>query len=306
MPAEEVAPTVDGVPARSQPERRPSGPTTTPADEHVQQWTENTPRGTRQERPWTTLWRSRELIGYFALRDIRLRYRQAFLGVVWVLAQPVASVAVFTVVFSQLAGVSSQGVPYPVFALVGMVTWTYFSSAVLLGSSVLVNNANLISKVYFPRIAAPTAVLLPPGLDLAVSLVLVAAACVVYGVEPTLHLLAVPAWLLLLGATAFGMSLWLSALNVRYRDVQQAVAPVLQVWFFASPVAYPPTLLEGWHELVYAVNPMAGAIALGRWSLVGAPWPGWSLAVSATSAVLVLVGGLVYFGRAQRSFADVI
>src|SRR4051794_31014140 len=177
-----------GSPSRTYPADDPHPGVPTEVD--AAPWTENTSRGTRQDRLWTALWRSRELIGYFALRDIRLRYRQAVLGVVWVLVQPVASVAVFTVVFSRLAGVSSQGVPYPVFALVGMVTWTYFSSALLLGSSVLVNNANLISKVYFPRIAAPAASLLPPGLDLVVSLVLVAAACLVYGVGPTPQLLA--------------------------------------------------------------------------------------------------------------------
>src|SRR4051794_364812 len=213
-----------GFPSRTYPADDPHPGVPTEVD--AAPWTENTSRGTRQDRLWTALWRSPELIGYFALRDIRLRYRQAVLGVVWVLVQPVASVAVFTVVFSRLAGVSSQGVPYPVFALVGMVTWTYFSSAVLLGSNVLVANANLISKVSFPRMAAPAAALIPPGVDLLVSLVLVACALVLYRVPPTAHLLAVPAWLLLLGASAFGMSLWLSALNVKYRDVQQAVAPV--------------------------------------------------------------------------------
>jgi ABC-type polysaccharide/polyol phosphate export permease len=306
MPADEVGPAGD----RASPRGAPAADLSSDPERHAGDggvpWVENTSRGIRKDRPWVALWRSRELIGYFALRDIKLRYRQAALGVVWVLAQPIASVAVFTVLFSRLAGVSSQGVPYPVFALVGMVTWTYFASAVSLGSSVLVSNANLISKVYFPRMAAPTASLVPPAVDLFVSLVLVAGASVVYSVEPTVNLLAVPAWLLLLGATAFGVSLWLSALNVRYRDVQQAVAPVLQVWFFASPVAYPATVLDGWHEVAYAINPMVGVIELGRWSLLGTPWPGRSLLVSTITALLILAGGLAYFGRAERSFADVI
>jgi ABC-type polysaccharide/polyol phosphate export permease len=275
-------------------------------DAAVPPWRENTPLGMAQDLPWTALWRSRELIGYFALRDIRLRYRQAVLGVLWVLAQPIASVAVFTVVFGRLAGVGSEGVPYPLFALVGMATWSYFSSAVLSGSGVLVANANLVSKVYFPRLAAPAASLLPPAVDLAVCLVLVEVVAFGYGVTPTLRVLAVPVWLLLLAGTAFGLSVWLSALNVRYRDVQQAVAPVLQVWLFASPVAYPSTLLVGWHGLVYGLNPMVGVIELGRWSLLGTPWPGWPLLVSATTAGVVLSSGLVYFQRAQRSFADVI
>jgi ABC-type polysaccharide/polyol phosphate export permease len=277
---------------------RPSEPETV--------WRENTARGVAGERSWSALWRSRELIGYFALRDLRLRYRQAVLGVLWVLAQPVASVAVFTVVFSKLAGIDSQGVPYPVFALVGMIAWTYFSSAVVAGSASLVNNASLVTKVYFPRMAAPAAALLPPAVDLAISMVLFGAVAAYYGVFSGARLLAVPIWLLLLIVTAFAVVLWLSALNVRYRDVQHAVAPVLQVWLFASPVAYPATLLSGWQELVYAVNPVVGVIQLGRWSLLGTPWPGWSLLISTGSAVLLLLSGLAYFSRGQRTFADVI
>jgi ABC-2 type transport system permease protein/lipopolysaccharide transport system permease protein len=269
-------------------------------------WRENTARGINEDRPWIALWRTRELIGYFALRDLRLRYRQALLGVVWVLAQPLASVAIFTFVFDRLANVGSQGVPYPLFALVGMVTWTYFSSAVIGGSSSLVTNASLVTKVYFPRIAAPGAALLPPAVDLAVSLLLVGIVSLYYGELPGWHILALPLWLLFLFAAAFGISLWLSALNVRYRDVQHAVAPVLQVWLFASPVAYPAALLDGWQEYVYALNPVVGVIELGRWALLGTPWPGLSLLVSAASATAVLVSGLVYFHRAQRAFADVI
>jgi len=245
-------------------------------------------------------------MGYFALRDLRLRYRQAALGVVWVLFQPVATVAVFTLVFDRLAGIDSQGVPYPLFALVGMVTWTYFASSVQAASTSLVSNANLVTKVYFPRIAAPGAALLPPAVDLGISMLLVIAMMSYYGVFSGVRLLGALLWLLFLGVTALGVALWLSALNVRFRDIQHAVAPLLQLWLFASPVAYPASLLEGWQELVYAVNPMVGVIGLGRWSLLGAPWPGWSLAVSAGTTILVFIVGLAYFGRAQRFFADVI
>ncbi|MCZ2830869.1 ABC transporter permease [Modestobacter sp. VKM Ac-2986] len=274
--------------------------------DHLGPWTENTARGMVQDRAWTALWRSRDLIWYFAVRDVKLRYRQAVLGAIWVLAQPIASVVVFTLVFSRLAGVSSQGVPYPVFALVGMVSWTYFSTSVTAGGQVLVANASLVSKVYFPRMAAPAAALLSPGVDLAVSLVLVEVATVVYGVGPTWRLLAAPLWLVLMVVTALGAALWLSALNVRYRDVQHAVGPVLQVLLFASPVAYAATALSGWQAQLYAVNPMVGVIALGRWSFLGTPWPGWQLLVSVVSAGVLLVSGVAYFNRAQRSFADVI
>jgi ABC-2 type transport system permease protein/lipopolysaccharide transport system permease protein len=252
------------------------------------------------------VWQARELVGYFALKELRLRYRQAVLGVVWVLAQPIATVTVFTFVFSRLAGVSSEGVPYPLFALVGMVTWTYFSSTVVSASTVLASNVNLVTKVYFPRIAAPVSSLLPPAVDLGVSLLLVAALAAYYGVFAGVHLLAVPVWLLLLVATASGVALWVSALNVRYRDVQHAVTPVLQLWLFASPVAYGTGALTGWQQWLYALNPVVGPIELGRFALTGTPWPGWPLAVSVASAAVVLGTGARYFGRAQRSFADVI
>jgi ABC-type polysaccharide/polyol phosphate export permease len=272
----------------------------------VEDWRENSPRGVSQEQPWTALWRTRELIGYFALRDLKLRYRQAAFGIAWVLVQPVASVAIFTVVFSRLAGVHSEGIPYPLFALVGMVTWTYLSSAISSASGALVSNANLITKVYFPRMAAPAADLLPPAVDLAVSMGLVAVLLLYYQVFAGVRLLAIPLWLGLLVLTALGPSLWLSAINVRYRDVQHAIGPVLQLWLFASPVAYPATLLSGWQHLVYSLNPVVGVIGLARWSLLAAPWPGWSLAVSTGTALLVLAGGVRYFNRSQRSFADVV
>ena len=253
-----------------------------------------------------SLWRSRDLVGLFALRDLRVRYKQASLGVVWVLLQPVATVVIFTLVFRRLANISSEGIPYPLFALLGMVVWTYFSSATVRASEVLVNNPQLVTKVSFPRITAPAAALLPPLVDLAVSMVLVAVLLVYYGIAPTWRLLALPLWLGMLIAAAFGMALWLSALNVRYRDVQHAVAPVLQIWLFASPVAYPSSLLSGWPEALFALNPMAGVIELARWSVLGTPWPGWPLALSLALVIALTATGLAYFGRAQRSFADVI
>lgn len=270
------------------------------------QWRENSSRGVFHARPWRALWAARELVGYFALRDLKLRYRQTVLGVVWVLIQPIASVAIFTLVFSRLAGVGSDGVPYPLFALVGMVTWTYFSSVVVSASNVLVVNANLITKVYFPRIAAPAASLLSPAVDLAVSMVLIALVAAYYGVFSGIRLLAVPIWLAMLALTALGVGLWLSALNVKYRDIQYAVPPVLQIWLFASPVAYPASLLHGAGRFIYSLNPVSGVIQLGRWSLLGTPWPGWSLLVSACVGAILLASGLSYFHRAQRTFADVI
>ncbi|MDK3256762.1 ABC transporter permease [Blastococcus capsensis] len=270
------------------------------------EWVDNAP-GSRARTPaWTELWQARELVGFFALRDLTSRYKQAALGAAWVLVQPLATVAAFTLVFDELAGIASQGIPYPLFALTGLVTWTYFSSAVSRASSVLVGDSSLITKVYFPRIAAPVGALLPPVVDLAVSLALVVVFMLHYAVQPSWRLLAVPVWLLLLVLTAGAVALWLSAVNVRYRDVQHAIAPLLQLWLFLSPVAYPSTLLSGWQELAFALNPLTGVIGLGRWSLLGAPWPGWSLAVSTATVALLLIGGVRYFRRAARGFADVI
>lgn len=269
-------------------------------------WRENGGTDGLRDPVVRTLWRARDLIGFFVLRDLRVRYSQAVLGVLWVLLQPVATVVIFTFVFSRLARVGSDGVPYPLFALAGMVVWTYFSGAVSRGSESLVGNPELVTKVSFPRVAAPTAAVLSPLVDLLVSLALLAVLMLAYRRAPGWAALATPAWIGLVVLAALGVSLWLSALNVRFRDVKQALGPVLQVWLFASPVAYPASALDGWAALLYALNPMVGIIGLARWSLLGAPWPGWSLAVSVGALVVVLLTGAAYFRRAQRDFADVI
>jgi ABC-type polysaccharide/polyol phosphate export permease len=269
-------------------------------------WLENAAGSGPRAPFWAELWRARELVGFLALRDLKARYKQAALGATWAVVQPIAVVAAFTLVFDHLAGIDSHGIPYPLFALTGLVTWTYFSTAVTRASTVLVGDSALITKVYFPRHAAPIGALLPPLVDLALSLILVAVTMFWYRVTPTWRVLALPVWLLALVLTAAGISLWLSALDVRYRDVQQAIVPLLQLWLFLSPVAYPSTLLSGWRAVAYALNPMTGVIELGRWSMLGAPWPGWPLAVSCGTAAALLAGGLRYFGRAERGFADVV
>nr|WP_246316040.1 ABC transporter permease [Kineococcus aurantiacus] len=240
------------------------------------------------------------------MRDLRVRYKQAVLGVVWAAAQPAAAVLVFTLVFHHVARTATDGIPYPVFAMAGLVTWTYFAAVVSQGSLVLVDNASLITKVHFPRLAAPASALLPPLVDLGVGLALLAVLAVVYRQPPTWNLLALPAWLLLLVVTALGVCLWLSALNVRYRDVKHALGPVMQLWLFASPVAYSSGSLPEGVRWVYVVNPVAGVVELGRWSLLGTPWPGWQLAVSVPVALALFLSGSWYFQRAERSFADVV
>jgi ABC-type polysaccharide/polyol phosphate export permease len=269
-------------------------------------WQVNGPKLEGSAAAWAAVWRARDLVWFFALRDVRVRYKQAVLGVLWVIIQPIFSVVVFTLVFSKLAHLSSEGLPYPLFALVGTLVFAYFSAAVMTGSAVLVVNPSLVTKVAFPKMTAPAAAMLPPLVDVGVTLCLVVPLMIAYRVAPTWRLCALPVWLSLLVLTAFGFSLWFSALNVRYRDVQAALAPALQLWLFASPVAYSSSQVTGWPALVYSLNPVVGVIDLARWSLLGAPWPGGPLVVSVLAAFGVLVSGSVYFRRAERSFADVI
>ncbi len=256
--------------------------------------------------PWGELWRAREIAWFFALRDLRVRYKQAAIGVVWVVLQPAITVLAFTLVFDRLADVDSQGLPYPVFALAGLLGWTYVSQCISRGSEVLVSNTSLITKVYFPRLTAPLAALGPPLVDLLVGLCLFAVLCFIYGAVPGPELLLLPVWLVLLALTAFGPTCFLAALNVRFRDVRQIIPTALQALLFLSPVAYSSASLEGEARFLYALNPVVGAVETGRFVLVGAPCPGLIAAISCGVTVLLAVMGATFFQRASRTFADVI
>lgn len=268
-------------------------------------WTENRAGGARTV-DWRELWNARELLWFFALRDVRVRYKQAALGFAWVVLVPLITVGAFTVAFEGLADVPSDGAPYPVFALAGLVGWTYLSQCVAQGSEVLVRNPALINKTYFPRLVAPLASILPPLVDLGVGLLVLAVLCAVYGVTPGLTVLLLPVWLLVLVLTALGPVLLLSAVNVRYRDVRHLVAPALQALLFLSPVAYSASGLTGWARLLYGLNPAVGALDLGRWVLIDGPRPGLPAALSLLVALASAVVGLVVFQRQARTFADVI
>jgi ABC-type polysaccharide/polyol phosphate export permease len=268
-------------------------------------WTENRARG-MPFVDWREIWAARELIAFFALRDFRVRYKQAIIGVAWVLLQPLITVAAFTLAFQRIAQVNTSGIPYPVFALAGLLGWTYISQCVSRGSEVLVSNPALISKVYIPRLVAPLASLLPSLVDLAVGLALLAVLCLIYAVVPSAALLLLPAWLLLLVLTALGPVLLLAALNVRFRDVRYVVPPLLQAMLFLSPVGYSSLGLEGGASLLYSINPAVGALEFGRYVLIAGPWPGWQLGISVASALIIAVAGLLYFQRTQRTFADYI
>jgi lipopolysaccharide transport system permease protein len=253
------------------------------------------------------LWRFRELVYFLALRDVKVRYRQTALGVAWVLLQPLLAMAIFSIVFGQGGRASAQGVPYALFVLAGLVPWLYFANATSGASGSVVGNTQLISKVYFPRLAIPLAAVLANLVDLGIGLLLELVALVIAGVPFGAHLLAVPALVLLEVLAALGVSVWLSALDVQYRDVRYAVPFLMQVWFFATPVVYAlGDLGERWRPLL-GLNPMSGIIEAFRWALLGSGELALGpLAWSAASVVALLGTGLLYFRRMERTFADVI
>lgn len=274
--------------------------------EHV--WTENrAPSGWLPKLDLARLWRFRELAFVLALRDIKVRYKQTILGVAWVVLQPLTAAVIFTVVFGRLAKLPSEDLPYAVFVYAGVVLWTYFSGALSSVAQSLVQNRDLVTKTYFPALVAPLALALPGLLDLFVSLFVLAVVIAAYGIVPSAAIMLLPAWILACALVVLGAGLWLSALNVQYRDVRHTLTFLLQVWLFASPVVYAGSLVEGAWRYVYALNPMATVLDGFRWSLLGAPPPSLGEIVISTAAVgALLAGGLVYFLRAERRFADVI
>jgi lipopolysaccharide transport system permease protein len=279
-------------------------PTTSTAE---RRWTENAPRSSRIPRlNLRELWAERELALILALKDLRVRYQQTFFGVAWALLQPLVAALIFTIIFGRAVNVSTDGIPYPVFVYTGLAIWLYFSSAVAAGAQSLVDNRDLISKVYFPRLLAPAAATMPGLVDLAVSLPIIAIFLVVWSVAPAVQILLLPLWILAALLTAFAFGVLLAGLNVRYRDVRFALPFLLQVWLFVSPVVYSISVVEGAWKYVYALNPMATIVAGFRWSIAGGPSPGYEALVSCGVVLVALVGGFLYFDRVERSFADVI
>jgi lipopolysaccharide transport system permease protein len=249
----------------------------------------------------------RELLYFLTWRDVKVRYKQAVIGVLWVVLQPLLAITIFTFVFNRLANVPSDGLPYPLFAYAALLPWNFFSQAVTKSANSLVANSHLVSRIYFPRIIIPLSGVLTPIVDFAVSLGFFLVLMLWFGMLPTWRLIALPLFLVAAVVTAFAICLFLSALNVRYRDVGHVVPFLVQFWMYASPVVYPTSLVpERWRPL-YSLNPMAAVIDGFRWSLLGAPPPG--LAESTISALIVtglLLWGLIYFRQVERTFADVI
>lgn len=253
------------------------------------------------------LWRYRELAVQLAIRDIKVRYRQTLLGGVWAVLQPVGAMAIFTVFFHKVAHLGSNGVPYWLFSLTALVPWTFFANVLLLGSDSLVRNGVLISRTYFPRIFVPAGVVAAGLVDFAVAFAVLLVTVLASGHTPGVGVVALPGLLLIAVAAGTGVATGLSALNVRFRDIRYVVPFLSQFWLFATPIAYSSTLLHSpWRTLV-AVNPMVGVVEGFRWALLGVDnHPGAMIAVSAASACVMLVTGLVYFARVERTFADLI
>jgi lipopolysaccharide transport system permease protein len=253
------------------------------------------------------LWQYRELTWFLALRDIQVRYKQTALGVAWAVLQPLLTMFVFTIIFGMLAKVPSDGIPYPLFALVGLLPWQLFAYALTQSSQSLVAEQRLITKVYFPRLIVPLASVVSGLADFAVAFVLVLGAMALYSVAPTWNLLAVPALVVFAVATALAVGLWLAALNVQYRDVRYVVPFLTQIWMYATPVGYPSSLIPERFRALYGLNPMAGVVEAFRWALLGTGEPPAALmAVSALTVAALLAGGLFYFRRLERQFADVV
>jgi lipopolysaccharide transport system permease protein len=270
-------------------------------------WTENKSSGGWFGRlDVAELWSSREIAIVLAVRNVKIRYKQTFFGVAWAILQPLAGVAIFTLLFGRLAQVPSEGIPYPVFVYAGLSMWLYFANSVTTASESLAQYRELVTKVYFPRLLAPLAAVLPGLIDLAVSLVAVGVFMVIFGVAPTAAIVFLPLWIVAAVTVATGVGIWLSALNIQYRDVRNALTFMLQLWFFATPVVYGSSLLADRWSFLLALNPVAGVLDGLRWSLLGAPAPGAEALVSLAVGAIVLVTGIAYFGRVERRFADLI
>lgn len=252
-------------------------------------------------------WQARELAGYLVWRDIKVRYKQTVLGASWAIIQPLATAAIFTIVFGRLADVPSDGAPYVVFALAALAPWTALSNALNQGGNALVNNLSMITKVYVPRLLLPVSACLASAVDLALSTLVVLVAAVVFDVPLTVRLLLLPLFAVLALVVAVGASLFLSALNLQYRDVRHLLPFLLQMMLFVSPVAYSSRSLDGDLRLLYALNPAVGVIDGFRWAVLGTDDPGLPgvLAVSTGAALLLFALGLRYFRRREAAFADV-
>ena len=263
--------------------------------------------GKTERHYWRDLWAYRELLLFLAWRDILVRYKQTAIGIAWSVIRPVLTMAVFTVVFGRIAKLPSQGVPYPVLVFAAMLPWNFFATAVSEGSNSLVQNANIVSKVYFPRLIVPVSTVAVSLVDFLISLALLAGLMLWYQVIPSPRAFLLPAFLLLVLAVTMGLTLWFAALNVRYRDFRYVVPFLVQVGLFLSPVGFSSVVVPDAWRLVYALNPMVGVIEGFRWCLIeGYRLNTDALALGTAMSLLILASGIVHFRRTERSIADII
>jgi lipopolysaccharide transport system permease protein len=266
----------------------------------------------RPSRGWISLklgelWEYRELLYFLTWRDVMVRYKQTVLGVAWAIIQPVFTMVVFSLFFGRLAKMPSDGIPYPVFSYAALVPWQFFANGLSASSNSLVGSANLIKKVYFPRLVIPISSVLSGGVDFCLAFLVLLGMILAYGIVPTWNMVWLPLLLLLALVTALGAGLWLTAMNVQFRDVRYAVPFLIQAWMYATPIAYPSSLLDEPWRTLYGLNPMVGVVEGFRWALLGAETaPGPVVLVSALVSIALLVSGAFYFRRMERTFADVV
>jgi len=253
------------------------------------------------------LWQYRELLYFLVWRDVKVRYKQTALGASWAIIQPFFTMVVFSLFFGRLAGIPSDGIPYPIFSFAALVPWTFFANGMMHSGKSLVGDQNLIKKVYFPRLAIPIATVLAGGVDFAIAFLVLVGMMIFYGMVPTVNVVWIVPLLLLAFTVSLGVGLWFAAWNVRYRDVGYLVPFIVQFWLFATPIAYPSSLLDEPWRTLYGINPMVGVVEGFRWALLGTETaPGPMIAVSAAVSVLILVGGAFHFRRMEKTFADVV
>jgi lipopolysaccharide transport system permease protein len=253
------------------------------------------------------LWQYRELLYFLTWRDVKVRYKQTIIGAAWAILQPFFSMVVFSIFFGRLAGIESDDLPYPIFSYAALVPWQFFANGLRQSSDSLVASANLIRKVYFPRLVIPISSVLSGGIDFALAFIVLLGMMLFYGTLPTGAIVWLPLFLLLALVTSLGVGLWLTAMNVQFRDVRYAVPFLIQAWMFASPITYPSSLLDEPWRTLYGINPMAGVVEGFRWALLGTETaPGPIVLVSAVVAVLILISGAYYFRRMEKTFADLV
>lgn len=252
------------------------------------------------------LWEYRELVYTFAMRDIKVRYKQTALGAAWAIIQPFMMMVVFTIFFGKLAKIPSDGIPYPLFSYAALLPWTLFSEGITRSTNSMITNANIMTKVYFPRLVMPLSGILSPLIDFMIAFVILIAMMLFYGFVPTTNIIWLPVFILLALMTSLGVGLWLSAFNVQYRDFQYTLPFLIQLWLFASPVAYPSSLLPDSYRWIYGLNPMAGVIEGFRWALLGTNPPSTMIAFSFIIVIVLLISGAYYFKRMEKTFADVV